>query len=159
MWHGKWFILGLLSSIGIGTGAHTFLLFLGPFIGRVTTTAFACDSLDFNIGGVGAMICTVRTASTPVTFTGILAKVAPTALAWGVGTAIGELPPYLIARASAQAGRSSGETRRIEMILSKPSKSRTLLESGQLFSFQLVERLGFFGILCCASVSYESVNV
>ena len=43
--------LGLASSIGLGTGLHTFVLFLGPFIARVTLTAYRCGSLDFDTRG------------------------------------------------------------------------------------------------------------
>ena len=35
-WGLYWLWLGILSSIGLGTGLHTFLLFLGPFIAKVT---------------------------------------------------------------------------------------------------------------------------
>lgn len=51
-WYGRWFFLGVLSSIGLGTGAHTFLLFLGPFIARVTTLAYECGNLDFATEGL-----------------------------------------------------------------------------------------------------------
>lgn len=30
----------------------------------------------------------------------------PAAVLWGIGTAIGEVPPYLLARAAAQAGKA-----------------------------------------------------
>lgn len=47
-----WFItywagLGVLSSVGLGTGLHTFLLYLGPHIASVTLAAYECNSLDF----------------------------------------------------------------------------------------------------------------
>lgn len=32
----------------------------------------------------------------------------PAAVLWGIGTAIGEVPPYLLARAAAQAGKARG---------------------------------------------------
>ena len=50
-WYARWFILGVLSSIGLGTGAHTFLLFLGPMIAETTTAAYTCMSLDFDLFG------------------------------------------------------------------------------------------------------------
>jgi hypothetical protein len=46
-WNGYWIILGILSSVGLGTGLHTFLLFLGPHIAQVTAAAYACGHLDF----------------------------------------------------------------------------------------------------------------
>lgn len=42
-----WVGLGVLSSIGLGTGLHTFLLYLGPHIASVTLAAYECNSLDF----------------------------------------------------------------------------------------------------------------
>ena len=51
IWYGRWFILGVLSSIGLGTGAHTFLLFLGPLIAETTTAAYTCMHLSFDLYG------------------------------------------------------------------------------------------------------------
>lgn len=42
-----WLGLGVLSSVGLGTGLHTFLLYLGPHIAKVTLAAYECNSLDF----------------------------------------------------------------------------------------------------------------
>ena len=42
-----WVGLGVLSSVGLGTGLHTFLLYLGPHIASVTLAAYECSSLDF----------------------------------------------------------------------------------------------------------------
>lgn len=42
-----WVGLGVVSSVGLGTGLHTFLLYLGPHIASVTLAAYECNSLDF----------------------------------------------------------------------------------------------------------------
>ena len=47
LWCLYWLGLGILSSVGLGTGLHTFLLYLGPFIASVTLAAFTCNSLHF----------------------------------------------------------------------------------------------------------------
>lgn len=47
LWCMYWIGLGILSSVGFGTGLHTFLLYLGPFIASVTLAAFTCNSIDF----------------------------------------------------------------------------------------------------------------
>ena len=62
--HSWWLVLGILSSIGLGTGCHTGTLFLFPYI---------INNLDnkWNI---------------------FLATYT-----WAIGTAIGEIPPYIIA--------------------------------------------------------------
>lgn len=46
-WCIYWIGLGVLSSVGLGTGLHTFLLYLGPHIASVTLAAYECKSLDF----------------------------------------------------------------------------------------------------------------
>ena len=47
LWATYWVGLGVLSSVGLGTGLHTFLLYLGPFIASVTLAAFTCNSVNF----------------------------------------------------------------------------------------------------------------
>ena len=47
LWCAYWVGLGIASSIGLGTGLHTFLLYLGPFIAEVTLAAYECNSLKF----------------------------------------------------------------------------------------------------------------
>ncbi|KAJ1674490.1 hypothetical protein EV182_003174, partial [Spiromyces aspiralis] len=51
VWYAYWVFLGILSSIGLGAGLHTFVLFLGPHIARVTMSAYKCGSLDFAVYG------------------------------------------------------------------------------------------------------------
>jgi len=46
-WCLYWVGLGVLSSVGLGTGLHTFLLYLGPHIASVTMAAWECKSTDF----------------------------------------------------------------------------------------------------------------
>jgi len=70
-----WVGLGILSSIGLGSGLHTFVLFTGPHIVTVT--------LENN----------------NLSFMEIYMKVITVAFLWGAGTAIGELPPYFISKA------------------------------------------------------------
>ena len=37
-----WLLLGVASSIGLGTGLHTFILYLGPHIAKVALTSTMC---------------------------------------------------------------------------------------------------------------------
>lgn len=46
-WVVYWTGLGVLSSVGLGTGLHTFLLYLGPHIAAVTIAAYECGALNF----------------------------------------------------------------------------------------------------------------
>lgn len=47
VWCLYWLGLGVLSSVGLGTGLHTFLLYLGPHIASVTLAAYECGTLNF----------------------------------------------------------------------------------------------------------------
>ena len=71
-----WIGMGVLGSIGLGFGFHTGLLVLAPHVAARTLAAAA--------GGSSIM----RVA---------LGNLGPV-LMWSVGSALGELPPYLLAR-------------------------------------------------------------
>ena len=47
LWCLWWVGLGVLSSVGLGTGLHTFILYLGPHIAAVTMAAYECGTTDF----------------------------------------------------------------------------------------------------------------
>jgi hypothetical protein len=44
-----WIILGVASSIGLGTGLHTFVLYLGPHIAKVVLMANECNAVPLFI--------------------------------------------------------------------------------------------------------------
>jgi len=103
-----WIFLGVLSSIGLGTGLHTFVLYLGPHIAKVTLVAHECLSVDFLAYGEESFICVTEGLGVP-TFWQLLKKVQLDAFLWGVGTALGELPPYFVARTARLAGQDITE--------------------------------------------------
>jgi membrane protein YqaA with SNARE-associated domain len=117
-----WVLLGILSSIGFGSGLHTFVLFLAPFIIEKTMIQDNLEITDKLIS----------------TFTMIYYET----FLWGMGTAIGELPPYFLARISKEYD--------IGLIIKK--KNRSFTEQGQVFIYNVIQRMGFWGILLCASV-------
>lgn len=47
--YGTWFFLGVSSSIAVGAGFHTFILFLGPYIAEVTLAAYECHHTELLI--------------------------------------------------------------------------------------------------------------
>ena len=94
-----WMGLGILSSIGLGTGMHSGILFLFPHCMEVVIIAQRCKSLDFdsfsNMWFLGhEMSCPSSTSE--VTFMGIMMKVLMPFWLWECGTAIGEIrrTPY-----------------------------------------------------------------
>jgi hypothetical protein len=96
-WYGWWLLMGVVSSVGLGTGLHTFILFLGPFIAQNTITAYNCNSLNFSNHGSRSFVCS-DSALVKVSLLNIAFKALPETVVWGLGTAIGELPPYFMAR-------------------------------------------------------------
>ena len=91
-WGLYWVLLGVLSSVGLGTGLHTFLLYLGPHIAKVTMAAYECGTTDF-VEAVypKEMVCPEEVGTMVVTIFTIMAKVRFEAFMWGAGTALGEL--------------------------------------------------------------------
>ncbi|XP_065752679.1 vacuole membrane protein 1 isoform X3 [Phocoena phocoena] len=95
-----WIGLGILSSVGLGTGLHTFLLYLG------------------------------------------------------IGTAIGELPPYFMARAARLSGAEPDDEdyQEFEEMLEHAETAQDFASRAKLAVQNLVQKVGFFGILACASI-------
>lgn len=194
IWCCYWMGLGVASSIGLGTGLHTFLLYLGPFIAQVTLAAYECNSLKFpeppypdNImcplysnnneiklnstetnnlnkqeDGLFSSTAAMALAST-ISILSIMSKVRLESFMWGAGTALGELPPYFMARASALSSIESSkldsgqdeELIEFEELLEAEktgAKNLSLLDRVRLNVFKLVKKVGFWGILLCASI-------
>ncbi|XP_064425050.1 vacuole membrane protein 1 isoform X3 [Latimeria chalumnae] len=100
LWCAYWVGLGILSSVGLGTGLHTFLLYLGA------------------------------------------------------GTAIGELPPYFMARAARLSGAETDDEdyEEFEEMLERAQDAQDFATRAKLAVQNLVQKVGFFGILACASI-------
>ena len=78
---------------------------------------------------------------------------------WGAGTAIGELPPYFMARASALSHSDTveqdEELQEFEHLLEveqKGAATLSLLDRMRLAVFKIIKKVGFWGILLCASI-------
>eukprot|EP00027_Filamoeba_sp_ATCC50430_P017686 CAMPEP_0168568764 /NCGR_PEP_ID=MMETSP0413-20121227/15758_1 /TAXON_ID=136452 /ORGANISM="Filamoeba nolandi, Strain NC-AS-23-1" /LENGTH=110 /DNA_ID=CAMNT_0008601135 /DNA_START=232 /DNA_END=560 /DNA_ORIENTATION=+ len=77
--------------------------------------AYECNTVDFEVYGENSFICPDDvTGLTPVTFWNIWTKVQFAALMWGAGTALGELPPYFVARQARLAGKKAEELAEFE---------------------------------------------
>lgn len=104
-----WISLGIASSVGLGTGLHTFILYLGPHIAQVVIAANECNRIPdmlpsrFNFDHF-APCQSVPESQVNISFFTIYKAVFLEAFLWGAGTAIGELPPYFVARAASAAG-------------------------------------------------------
>ncbi|GAB0095637.1 vacuole membrane protein 1 [Sergentomyia squamirostris] len=154
-----WVGLGVLSSVGLGTGLHTFLLYLGPHIASVTMAAYECNSLNFPKPPYpDEIICpeTVDPTFIPSLWN-IMGKVRVEAFLWGAGTALGELPPYFMAKAARLSGYDPDDAedlQEFEELKKKREQGADLnyLDRAKVFMERIVERVGFPGILACASI-------
>ncbi|CAH0595072.1 unnamed protein product [Chrysodeixis includens] len=144
-WWGWWVVLGVCSSVGLGTGLHTFLLYLGPHIARVTLAAYECGALNFPEPPYpNDIICPAEIdPNNTVSIWNIMSKVRIESMMWGIGTALGELPPYFMARAARLSGGGVAELAANDD--SKTGRAKIMVQ-------KLVQKVGFAGILACASV-------
>ncbi|KAL8580976.1 Vacuolar membrane protease [Nucella lapillus] len=157
LWCGYWVGLGILSSVGLGTGLHTFLLYLGPHIATVTLAAYECNSVDFPEPPYPKEVLCPAEEGAEVSMWTIMSKVRLEAVMWGAGTAIGELPPYFMARAARLSGADpeDDEFEEIEELIHERKdhpEDLGVIERAKLYVHNLVQRVGFIGILACASI-------
>ncbi|XP_018494567.1 vacuole membrane protein 1 [Galendromus occidentalis] len=158
LWCIYWVGLGVLSSIGLGTGLHTFLLYLGPHIAAVTLAASTCKSLNFPEPPYpDEIVCPEgETGDVAPGILAIMSKVRLEAFMWGAGTALGELPPYFMARAARISGEmDEEELENLEKIKALEKSDRTQLslwERAEVAVGKLIEKIGFWGILASASI-------
>ncbi|XP_073308977.1 vacuole membrane protein KMS1-like [Primulina huaijiensis] len=166
-----WVALGVASSIGLGSGLHTFVLYLGPHIALFTIKSMQCGRTDVK----SAPYDTVQFKTGPswlgkdcaefgpplfqyshglrVPLSSILPQVQLEAILWGVGTALGELPPYFISRAASLSG---GRVHEIEELDASATKDEGFISAciNQIKRWFLshAQYLNFFTILLLASV-------
>ncbi|XP_035828311.1 vacuole membrane protein 1 isoform X2 [Aplysia californica] len=158
LWSAYWVGLGILSSVGLGTGLHTFILYLGPHIAAVTLAAYECNSVNFPEPPYPNEIkCPDERDTEGMSLWTIMSKVRLEAIMWGAGTAIGELPPYFMARAARLSGvdLEDDEFEEIEELIHEKKRhpeEMGFMEKAKLSVHNLVQRVGFFGILACASI-------
>jgi hypothetical protein len=95
--------------------------------------------------------CTApATDNNSVSFWSILFNVQLEAFMWGLGTAIGELPPYFMAKAAAEAGKSNEEIEELRQL--EVSKPNGFMERIKALIYHHLKRHGFVTVLLCASV-------
>ncbi|KAL8445070.1 hypothetical protein Emag_005225 [Eimeria magna] len=172
-----WVGLGVLSSIGLGSGMHSGLLFLFPHIYSICASAEACRNTNFDPRGSmwrsvlkpGELFSCqsdpldVSAATTPLnmgaeplaaansedtpdlslpSFTAVLYKTLPYALLWGLGTALGELPPYAASYAAAAAHASDQEFEELADEVEGGANGGSLVSKAKRWTLDLVQRYG-----------------
>jgi len=104
-------------------------------------------------------------------FFDVFIKVLFQSIMWGIGTAIGmllilsselftllvgELPPYFVARAARLSGQKLED---LDEITDKLGHATSLRDKLTKYSYELLQRFGFWGILMFASVRTCSSHV
>lgn len=163
-----WVGLGILSSVGLGSGLQSGVLFLFPHIFKVCLAARTCNTLDFDSASdmwfrqpENLFQCPAVSSSiqhTPVTFLGVWAKVILPCFLQSAGTAIGEIPPYWMARSARLAAM---EVEHLQIFKDEdPNALPEELEATSQYSIvnYLKEKMilflhtyGFYGVLLMAS--------
>ncbi|EFA83965.1 transmembrane protein [Heterostelium album PN500] len=148
-----WVGLGVLSSVGLGTGLHTFVLYLGPHIAKVTLAASEWQSVDFLQYGPNSFVNPNAPQAGGVTFWQILNSIQLAALMWGAGTAIGELPPYFVARTARIKGlKLEQEEAKKGIKKEEKQEKQSLIQRMTAAIPAMIGNMGFFGILAFASI-------
>ncbi|KAK4855116.1 hypothetical protein QYF36_004127 [Acer negundo] len=165
-----WIALGVASSIGLGSGLHTFVLYLGPHIAFFTIKAMQCGRVDLK----SAPYDTIQLKRGPswlhkecdefgpplfltedgsrVPLSSILPQVQFEAILWGIGTALGELPPYFISRAASLSGSKVDTMEELDESSTENGVIATNLNQIKRWLLTHSQHLNFFTILVLASV-------
>ena len=146
-WFSVWWIgLGIASSVGLGTGLHTFVLYLGPYMAKVAMVANECNRIpDFMPNRwtyQNFAACDKYEGIPTIGMLDIYYGLGIEAFLWGFGTAIGELPPYFVARAASEAGKVDEE------LESQEGYFKTVKE----FLEKLLKRHAFIVVMLWASI-------
>lgn len=138
-----WVGLGVLSSIGLGSGMHSGLLFLFPHIIAVCFAANKCKGVDFDSADMWfrAADMSCRSVGQGETFLAIFFKVMWPCFLWGGGTALGEIPPYAVSYALKKAGAANAE------LDDEKGDADTAVGKMKAWMIGLIEKYGFWGVL------------
>lgn len=147
-----WLALGVLSSVGLGTGMHSGLLFLFPHIYLTCASADSCKSTNFWTYPVnpiyGPKDRVFQCIGGPVADGAVsifqrFLKVAPWCIIWGSGTAMGEIPPYALSYAAARQGKKQGELEEVS--------SFDVVNRMKNWMLEKIQKYGFWAILALAA--------
>lgn len=128
------------------------MLYLGPHMAKYAMVVFKCRSVPeqlpsrWNFQFYGECPPASQQLDSVGVFT-VLNGVYIEALLWGFGTAIGELPPYIVARAARLAGKTEEELKEIEQ---KPPT--TFVEKIKHLIYLSLQKHAFLTVLACASI-------
>uniref|UniRef100_A0A0E0C8H8 Peptidase M16 N-terminal domain-containing protein n=1 Tax=Oryza meridionalis TaxID=40149 RepID=A0A0E0C8H8_9ORYZ len=154
------------------SGLHTFVLYLGPHIALFTIKAVQCGRIDLKTApydtiqlkqgpswldkkcsDFGPPVYQASAHSVRIPVFELLPQVQLEAVLWGIGTALGELPPYFISRAARLSGSEPEAVKELDAAASDvhgPIASTLNRTKRWLLSHS--QHLNFITILILASV-------
>lgn len=149
-----WIVLGILSSVGFGTGLHSGIMFLFPHVMQVVAAAEGCGTTTGLVTWYQhpcKLDC--HTTSGPkdgstVTVFRLWALVTVQCMLWGLGTGIGELPPYLVSKAARLAGHKDSD---FHAELEEARGRTDLFSRMKIWTIEFTEKHGFLGVFLLAS--------
>lgn len=149
-----WILLGVLSSVGFGTGLHSGLMFLFPHVMQTVAAAESCHTTDGLISWY-THPCKLQCSTTvgpkddsTVTFLRLWALVTVQCMLWGAGTAVGELPPYMVSKAARMSGGTDEE---YAAELEASRESRDAFSRLKMWTINFTQKYGFLGVFLMAS--------
>jgi hypothetical protein len=133
---------------------------------NIKSLSLSLIKINFFVLFVFRIICPVPTPGvapilSAVSVWTIMSKVRLEAFMWGAGTALGELPPYFVARAHRLSGEDEEEldpdiadeiTGSSGAVVPNAGNRRSMAQRFRANMIHLVTKVGFFGILACASI-------
>ena len=166
-----WVGLGVLSSVGLGSGLQSGVLFLYPHVLKTIFAAQHCNSTVFESetdmwfrSPPGLFHCTTEMgAGAGAGFWDIWWKIIPACFLQATGTAIGEIPPYWVTRAARIAAIEAG-TSSIDKHTELPEEldteeehvTRTFVYRIKMGMMALLRDYGFAGRYMCAATCRTS---
>jgi len=149
-----WLVLGILSSVGFGTGLHSGMMFLFPHVMQVVGAAEACKTTE-GLNPWYRHPCRLDCSTTfgpkdgsTVTMLRLFLMVTVPCMLWGFGTALGELPPYMVSKTARLSGGKDAE---YEAELEDAKEAQSPFQKMKLWTISFTERHGFLGVFLLAS--------
>ena len=126
------------------------MLYLGPYIAAVTLVSYECNAIPeilpsrWSYQRFGEC---PQDVTEDISFWTILWAVQLESFLWGLGTAIGELPPYFVARAARMANKKADDLNEMEN-----EESHWIIAKGKRVITNSIVKNGFVTVLLWASI-------
>ncbi|CRG94572.1 conserved Plasmodium membrane protein, unknown function [Plasmodium gallinaceum] len=163
-----WLSLGILSSIGLGCGMHSGVLFLFPHIYFICSTSEYCNSLNFDsrlnmwrsiLTSGNYFECLGRDDGN-ITLSRLFFKIYPYCFIWGLGTALGELPPYLTSYYASKTKLSDDDYEEFEKDIKEGKKN--IITSMKIWMINFIKKYGAISVFllsCWPNVMFDLCGI